>query len=472
MSRLFGALFILICFSGFMFQVQTISLVYFAFATATDILISLPENITVPDFSFCARYSDVFDLQSFQPGSLNDPSRKPTSVNDEDIRALQNKVTIEQIFKHTPDIRELWIRCLSRKVRNYNVYNTNATACNRIFKIRKFYVQEYICYNFHQTVSENQDYLFRNIAFSLAFPGVFFGIILENNGTLGKAEYCRAVVHSAVGLPLDSLSLSPGFYRKYDEEEHKAKYNNFQVSYYQLFKKLLPPPFKTNCRSYHIEGLSNQNNCINRCMNVSAVKAFGKIPFSIFQADPIPLKHINTGDLENETFAKQLKGIEDECFGQCDQNDCDDSYTLSQILKEEKANGGEGLSFMVNAPRQPSYTVIHRPLMPITDYLVYVLSCFGTWFGLSVLSLNPFPWSVQVKGPSGHAGKFCCLDTKAELRHEMRRHFTHLSRFVAQMKWGYRSEFNQTGLYKPSLKSRFRDYSNNYPSGELNLKFH
>lgn len=442
-------------------------MVYFQFATATDILISLPDKIDIPDFSFCVRYTDVFDLKSFEPSASENPSEKPTDSNDEDIRALQKKVTIEDIFKYTPNVEELWIRCLSRKVRDYNVISTNSSECNTLFKIRKFYVQEYICYNFHQTKSENATYEFRNIAFSLAFPGVFYGILLQNNGSFGKAEYCRAVIHSTHGLPTDSLSLSPGFYRKWDHEKKQAKYNNFQVSYYQLFKKLMRYPFQTNCRDYDSEGLSNQNDCVNSCMNVSTVKIFNKIPFSIFQAHPIPLQHINTGDLENDTFADLLMKVEDDCFGQCQQLDCDDSYTLSQILKEEKANGGEGLSFMVNAPRQPSFTVSHRPLMPVTDYLVYVLSCFGTWFGLSVLSLNPFSWKEQEKTRKVCRDEsFCCLDARAELRREMRNDFVQLSRIVAQMRWGLNSSPCVAPYYKSELKSRFALYPKYYVGGE------
>lgn len=452
------------CTIGFVFQVQTISVVYFQYATATDILISLPDKIEIPDFSFCVRYTDVLDVKAFDP-SAPDPNEKPTSMNDEEIRALQMKVTIADIFKFTPNISELWIRCLSRKVHDYNVLNTNSSECNQVFSIRKFYVQEYICYSFHQLKSENATYEFRNIAFSLAFPGVFYGLIFENNGSLARAEYCRAVVHAVNVLPTDSLSLSPGFYRKWEEKKKGAKYNNFQVGYYQLFKKLLPFPFQTNCRDYDLEGLSNQNDCVNNCMNISSVKMFNKIPFSIFQAFPIPLQHINTGDLANDTFTDLLKEAESKCFESCDQMDCDDSYTLSQIMKEEKANGGDGLSFMINAPRQPSFTVTHRPLMPITDYLVYVLSCFGTWFGLSVLSLNPFSWKGE-KRTETYEKKFCCFNTKAELRREMRNDFIQLSRLVAQLKWGNKEGCCNIPPKNPGVRSRFRVYANYHPNGE------
>ena len=475
-----------------MFQVQTISVVYFQYATATDILISLPGLIQIPDFTFCVRYFDVFDLSGFnasENGDIHD-----TSTNDEHIRELQSQVTIADIFNHTPDVNELWVRCLSRKTHEYDIIHTNGSECKEVFRVRKYYVQEYMCYNFHQIKSENATYSFRNIAFSLAFPGVFYAIFLENNSSLRSAEYCRAVVHSHKGLPTDSLSFSHGFYRKYDKKTQVAKYNNVQVSYYQLFKKLLPFPFQTDCRDYESEDFDSQIDCINDCMNKSTVAAFNKIPFSIFQLDPIELKHINTRDLGNEIFADQFQKIETKCLDQCNQADCDDSYTLSQVSKEEKVNGGGGLSFMVNAPRGPSFLVTHRPLMPLTDYLVYVLSCFGTWFGLSVLSLNPFSWNSnegrkqKTDGcETKKRGDLCCLETRAELRREMRNDFIHMSRLVAQLKWGSTDLYYKIPNYKyspisnpisyhhnpvyyrnPDLRSRFRAYPNYvHPTGKV-----
>lgn len=41
-------------------------------------------------------------------------------------------------------------------------------------------------------------------------------------------------------------------------------------------------------------------------------------------------------------------------------------------------------------PEEPWIDVVYKPIMTSTEYVTYVLSCFGTWFGLSVLTLNPF----------------------------------------------------------------------------------
>lgn len=48
------------------------------------------------------------------------------------------------------------------------------------------------------------------------------------------------------------------------------------------------------------------------------------------------------------------------------------------------------MSFIVAVPREPSYKINFQIKLTVTEFIIYVLSCFGTWFGLSVVSLNPF----------------------------------------------------------------------------------
>src|SRR5438270_6934839 len=53
-------------------------------------------------------------------------------------------------------------------------------------------------------------------------------------------------------------------------------------------------------------------------------------------------------------------------------------------------------SFIINIPRDPFITINYKPQILLMEFLVYVLSCFGTWFGISVFKLNPIPFFKQV----------------------------------------------------------------------------
>ena len=424
-------------------QVENISTFYFEYSTATDILIALPDQIDIPDFSLCLRYSDVIDTDAIQAVNSINLNLTEDADTDADIQAIQRSVTINQIFEYTPNIDTLWARCLSRKIQDYEIIQTNGTECNEVFRVRKFYTQEYMCYNFHQIKSEHAQYRFKNIAFSLSYPRVFYGIVLKSNGTLSYADFSKAVIHDSRGLPVDSVALTPGFYREWDKETQRGLFSKFQAIYYLLKKFLLPPPYVSNCRDYDGDNLSNGKNCADLCVNMSTVKLFNKVPFSTLQVYPIKLKHVNTEDIANETFSEIVEEIVKNCSRACAQPDCKDSYTFSQILKEEGSEGNDTeLEYMIEAPSRPSFIVTHRPLMPFADYLVYVLSCFGTWFGLSAMSLNPFSKKKNEIPKRGtlnqnrgtlnqNRGKESCVNTYNELRKEIRNDRYLLSRLIA-----------------------------------------
>src|SRR5688572_27676241 len=53
--------------------------------------------------------------------------------------------------------------------------------------------------------------------------------------------------------------------------------------------------------------------------------------------------------------------------------------------------------FIINLPREPAMTINHLPELRLVEFLVYIFSCFGTWFGLSILHLNPLKLVKTVK---------------------------------------------------------------------------
>ena len=161
------------CTSGFIYQSWDICTNYFAFDTITHINIEIPEVIQVPDFSLCIRYYDIFNIDQY----INDTGFKYSddAENSEDfvIRAkeLEIAVSIKDIFEYTPYVKDLWLKCLSRRVDDYNIIENNGSRCLGIFSVKKYYIQEFICYKYHQIVSENLFYYYNNIAYSLTYSG-------------------------------------------------------------------------------------------------------------------------------------------------------------------------------------------------------------------------------------------------------------------------------------------------------------
>ena len=63
---------------------------------------------------------------------------------------------------------------------------------------------------------------------------------------------------------------------------------------------------------------------------------------------------------------------------------------MKQLLFWKIIPGFSQSYIQVMIPEEPWINVVYKPIMTSTEYVTYVLSCFGTWFGLSALTLNPF----------------------------------------------------------------------------------
>ena len=277
LSVIFGC----ICLSGFLFQIHSICIIYFAYDTATAIYINLPDVLQVPDFSWCIRYYDVFDHKGFTEKTgfnYKSPEFK------ERYSELQQVVTIRDIIEFTPRVEGLCVNCLVRYPNSYTLHDFNGTQCLTQFTIRKYYIQEFICYTFHQSEpSTNATYDYRNIAYSLTYSGVFYGLIL-NKSLVNTAENCKALIHIGYpDLPVSSITFAPTFNRKFEKATNSAKYNLFHLTYYHITKKLLKPPFTTNCRDYRYELGYIRTSCIDTCYTRTIKEELEKRPFTVIE---------------------------------------------------------------------------------------------------------------------------------------------------------------------------------------------
>ena len=50
----------------------------------------------------------------------------------------------------------------------------------------------------------------------------------------------------------------------------------------------------------------------------------------------------------------------------------------------------QGIAFHTFIPSEPSIKSKSQEILTTTEYVKFILSAFGTWFGISVLGLNPF----------------------------------------------------------------------------------
>lgn len=374
-------LFVVLCATGFMFQAWTIGAIYFDYKTTSTVDIEMPDVLEPPDVSLCVRYADILIDESLRSFDKLKGKEKIKA-----LRVLQDKVTLADIFNKTPETGKVIKECLHRTPGSYDVKQTTSNeGCMKVFTVDKYYAQEFMCYRFSQISSEeNEKFLYGKLAFSIIYGSLFYALVLDKEQMDG-AEFCKIVIHGRLTFPYDSIAYPSTFSRTITENE---KYNSFRSTYNKIMIKFLPYPYVTNCRNYETFQHSRRY-CFNECTKNLSLTSFGKVPFSGIEVEPMPVQHISVLDLTNYSVTSELEKITSQCRSLCQESSCVDVHYLSTILKEETSVGFDGITVNILAPASPSTKVEHREFMSLTELIIYISSCVGTWFGLSFFSLNP-----------------------------------------------------------------------------------
>lgn len=312
-----------------------------------------------------------------------------------------------------------------------------------------YYILLYILYNIYSTLDEltvvNVYFFFHfslpsfitfmsTYLLSQLLPGMLYSIEIQNT-FLKRVRYLKSVIHESNRNPIESLSIRTNVKRRFDDEDlgegedEMKNYYRFQLTYNTLEIIRLPSPYDTFCMNYKQQvSMFSAIECRNSCLLNRTLERIQKIPFSItiWNATELYLSYIESGeftpeidwsidyyaerldyysslmkfqhlsnlDIARVDISDQMVTIEDECDRQCYRPDCNETLTMTTVHYDypemKESNDNIPLTFEVMVPTKPSVRIIHGVKMSWTEYLVSVLSCFGIWFGLSILSVNPF----------------------------------------------------------------------------------
>lgn len=380
-----------LCLSGCLYQIKSVTDAYFSYLMTTKVKIELPSELRPPALNICFRYSDVFNKTRFLEESDN---------YKEDKRVLEeplgNFVTIEDIFKYTPENNKgLFARCIYRTGGSYNFHEEDGEKCHSFFNVTNFYMQEYICYRIILSLNFTLPYIYTVPAFALTYPNLLYSVSFFKE-TFGPTEYLKVILNDITGYPFRSASFAPVIKRFNENETNDARYNYFTASYFTVKNILLPAPFATNCVNYNEKGIFDKEDCIKQCLIQLCTDKLDRYPYSILEQNKANYKIIGEHDLEfNLTVKKLYYRFERKCNNLCKSIDCNVGYTVTSVNKDPQVRF---MSFNVLIPQFPYYQVEYSPKTKFIEYFIYVFSCFGIWFGLSFLSLNPFriDWSKVI----------------------------------------------------------------------------
>lgn len=361
--KFFSFIFCSLTFIGFLYQVGQTSISFFKFSVKTTVSIEQAEIIIFPDYTLCFRFQDLLNFGEDSP-------------------------TIRQILDGTPTESDLISNCDVKRQSSYLTGSFDGAKCTGIFEIQKEIFREDVCY---RLTYRNRSHIFHH--HHLYTPQTHYNLLLRLyvGEKFAPTRETSAIVSPANdGKPYVSSGLSRRIRTNYGTASDRL-YNDFYSAYspYKLYH--LPSPYETNCRS---DAPEQGNECIAKCLLEITAQEHKLVPFNIFMSKKSKyshLKHVNV--TENQKYEEIFSSHYMHCKNNvCHWKSCYRSFTTTSTTSSYNAMHDKHKSsyiFSLATPSTPDTVIKSFPDFLLTEYVIYIMSCFGTWFGLSVIALNP-----------------------------------------------------------------------------------
>ena len=373
---------LLVAVIGVSVQVYQISHMYFRYSTTTEVLVNVENELESPALSLCFKLSKFITIDpkdakiTFNSDEYNQylSYQNGSKLFDDHGNLLYNKLlTLNRIFKFARNVT--YHSCYYRNpFDERDVLDLNDTDCETIFEVKKYVTEDLICYRFQ--LAARLTYQFRQNMESAELPGVIYGAVFNFSDS--------------------KLSLTPNLHstdsygsisRLYPTARLKVGLNNFmRLTYARYSVSRLPRPYQTKCRSLMTE-------CLKKC-SVAQMYGLGVLPYAE-EYDDNDLSIYGDRSIVSLTdrriLAELFQSNRKKCVQECDEN-CHDEWLITHVREIENRTGWELPWFIirVDLPNRPFTTIEHKPQLLFNEYVIYVMSCFGAWLGISFLDLNPF----------------------------------------------------------------------------------
>ena len=278
-------------------------------------------------------------------------------------------------------------------IRYPNVYlvqefNTTETIRQNV-DVSKFYVQEYVCYRL--AIKTNDSLNFARVATAYEWPGMAFNYRFRIELTYKTTSVVPVVHQGYNSLPHFALMMARSV---------PSNGSDIRLSYQNIVTYSLQAPYKTNCRHYH------RSACLSECVINRTLDTLNVFPYTCLIPE---LNNYNMSrplfphDLGNRTLMESYESIIGECLHKCSHATCHYIQTITRIETVSKTTPFNTTQVRVSIPTFPTIAIRYAARFGFLEYLIYIMSCVGTWLGISVLSLNPVPvlvWMLNKYRPN------------------------------------------------------------------------
>ena len=370
---------LIICLTGMSFQLTLIFKDYFKYEMVSEVYIEKRDHVRPPAMSICLRYSEVMDLKA---AGYQEPdwSKMTADLRNQLAKKVQAGTKIKNIFKFTPEFKDLLVDFWVRKADTYSVENDSNS-----FTVHKFIRDEYICYKFAYSGQINLD-------FHLLSHHITFGRKPGSTMLVGlNKTKLKNVSHATYYM--NRWSMYPRGDRDYPLEMVNDKGTVFTdpstfwgLTYNKYTLKLLQPPFRTACRTY--QRSDSDENCRDTCLKDKTIAKYGKdgcIFTSTFtnRSENSPYKDVSMMSrytvINNASLAKEIDRLIYSCDEVCPDN-CNRVWFVPILLTRRISDRVVWQMFDMNGPE---FKLLFQPKLGMIGLMVQIISICGIWMGIS-----------------------------------------------------------------------------------------
>lgn len=374
----FKLLIILLCSIGLLEQVRYVSHRYFEYRTKTIIGIIISGEASFPIVSICFRYHDVLNRTKFKEYynisliKFNEPGYQSHLIFNQ-----TKYLTISELFDLTPS-ENMTLKpsmgCNIRYPERFLMDMVDTPECYKSFNIRKYLMRQNVCYMFTPKIGKGTLPIYE-YALTPGYTGQMYKLHFDTE-TFNDIDSASVVIHSNNSSFIQDTAYASNI-------EMKLRYLPTTSIFHQKFMRIrLPLPYNTKCRNPPSESTSNFDHWF-RLIDKKSMEALN-ISVSFYPTFDSTLnirKIINYKIFYNETLRKKLLNViksTPKYFSTCKSTNF---ITRTQFFNDN------GSSFAIHWTRDAKMRTIYSPEQDLLDYVVYVCSCIGIWFGLSSFSM-------------------------------------------------------------------------------------
>lgn len=360
-----------LCICGFLYQASKISMKYFNYGVQTKTELVLPEEIFIKDYAICVRFIDLMLGNDF----IDTPEFALSTMSNN---------TLRHIFDSIPKPGDILNDCVIRNPGNFAVYASNHRSCNEIFMVTRFIYRENVCYELHYR--NESKFTNIHIARSYLFAKIVYYFTIKDSSPLNHFHLLSAsAYYPGDWIQYASLELTNDIWT---QRSAKDRFNYFTTRYQYYEMRMLEPPYETKCYHY---GNNSRDMCIMDCLKNRSIGKLNAIPVQIVIPDDerksLDLKQL---DERNASASIIVNEIIQECKSiRCSMIDCDLRFTSSDTSKDLRPVLNTS-SFLLGMASTPDTIVVGDPDVAGSEYVLYLLSLAGSWFGFSIIVLDPY----------------------------------------------------------------------------------